>query len=116
MEEIFHDKPNEIDSIFDVPEVEVAQGSKLQIEDLIVQKKVLLFKFSMSYIVQQDLHEDKYRAHEREEVENTKESHKGWMVFMMLIGILFIATTRRKVNVSIKIRLSCKSKVITMNL
>jgi hypothetical protein len=85
MEEIFHDKPNEIDSIFDVPEVEVAQGSKLQIEDLIVQKK-------------QDLHEDKYRAHEREEVENTKESHKGWMVFMMLIGILFIATTRRKVR------------------
>ncbi|CBY14524.1 unnamed protein product [Oikopleura dioica] len=84
MEEIFHDKPNEMDSIFDIPQVEVAKGSKLQLEDLIFQKK--------------DLHEDKYRALEREEVENTKASHKGWMVFMMLIGILFIATTRRKVR------------------
>ena len=44
MEEIFQDKPNEIDSIFDVPQVEIAQGSKLQLEDLIVQKKVCLLK------------------------------------------------------------------------
>ena len=105
MEEIFHDKPNEMDSIFDIPQVEVAKGSKLQLEDLIVQKKVWLFKFAFSNIVQQDLHEDKYRALEREEVENTKTSHKGWMVFMMLIGILFIATTRRKVITLIKKRI-----------
>ena len=40
IEEIFQDKPNEIDSIFDAPPVELPERSKLQVEDLIAQKQV----------------------------------------------------------------------------
>ena len=40
MEEIFQDKPNELDSIFDIPPADQPEHSKLQVEDLIVQKKV----------------------------------------------------------------------------
>ena len=40
IEEIFQDKPNEIDSIFDAPPVELPERSRLQVEDLIAQKQV----------------------------------------------------------------------------
>ena len=37
---------------------------------------------------------------ERNDIEESKESSKGWMIFFGIVGLFFIMMTRRKVSLS----------------